>query len=122
VFHYHDRGEETSTEFRPAELGIDQTVRAPRLPGGAADGATEDDDTGPTLDRAAVARAAAEAGLAALAGEAGATRDSLIYGAALCLWHLGRHGSLKGAAEAVRGVLDRAEALERLQRMRRAAR
>ena len=122
VFHYHDRGEETSTEFRPADLGIDQTVRAPRLPEGTADGSTEEEDTGPTLDRAAISKAAAEAGLAALAGAPGATRDSLIYGAALCLWHLGRHGSLKGAAEAVRGVLDRGEALDRLQRMRRTAR
>lgn len=120
VFHYHDRGEETSTEFRPAELGIDQTVRAPRIPGTAADGTTDDDGTGPTLDHAAVARAAAEAGLAALAGERGATRDSLVYGAALCLWHLQRHDSLPAAADAVRGVLDRGEPLNRLQRMRRA--
>jgi anthranilate phosphoribosyltransferase len=122
VFQYHDRGEETSTEFRPTEIGIDQTVRAPRLPGGVADGAVEDDESAPTLDRAAVAKAAAEAGEAALAGEPGPTRDSLIYGAALCLWHLGRHGSLKGAADTVRGVLDRGEALPRLQRMRQAAR
>jgi anthranilate phosphoribosyltransferase len=97
-------------------------VRAPRIPGAAANGAAEDDDTGPALDHAAVAKAAAEAGLAALAGEPGATRDSLIYGAALCLWHVGRHGSLKSAAEAARGVLDRGEALDRLQRMRRTAR
>jgi anthranilate phosphoribosyltransferase len=122
VFHYHDRGEETSTEFKPAELGIDQTVRAPRIPGAAANGAAENDESGPALDPAAIAKAAAEAGRAALAGAPGATRDSLIYGAALCLWHLGRHDSLRGAAEAVRGVLDRGEALDRLERMRRAAR
>jgi anthranilate phosphoribosyltransferase len=121
VFHYHDRGEETSTEFKPAELGIDQAVRAPRIPGAGANGATEDDESGPALDHAAVAKAAAEAGQKALAGERGATRDSLIYGAALCLWHLGRHGSLKSAAGAVRGVLDRGAALDRLERMRRAA-
>jgi anthranilate phosphoribosyltransferase len=112
VFHYHERGEETATELRPAELGIDQSVRAPRIPASAANGAEENDDTGPTLDHAAVAQAAAEAGMAALAGEPGATRDSLIYGAALCLWHLGRHGSLKSAAEAVRGALDRGKAME----------
>ena len=42
VFHYHERGEETSTEFKPAELGIEQTVRAPRIPGAAeADGRQE---------------------------------------------------------------------------------
>lgn len=122
VFHYHDRGEETSTEFKPAELGIEQTVRAPRVPGAAADGATEDDEAGPVFEPATIAKAAAAAGQAALAGEPGPTRDSLIYGAALCLWHLGRRASLQSAAEAVRGVLDRGEALNRLQRMRQAAR
>ncbi len=45
----------------------------------------------------------------------GATRDSLVYGAALCLWHLGRHGNLRSAADAVRGVLDRGKALEHLR-------
>jgi anthranilate phosphoribosyltransferase len=122
VFQYHDRGEETSTEFKPAELGIEQTVRAPRIPGAAADSATEDDEAGPVFDPAVIAKAAAAAGQAALAGEPGATRDSLIYGAALCLWHLGRHGSLQSAAQAVRGVLDRGKALDHLQHARRAAR
>ena len=41
-----------------------------------------------------------------LQGEPGPTRDCLVYGAALCLWHLGRHGSLREAADAVRAVLD----------------
>ncbi len=118
VFHYHDRGEETDTEFKPAELEIDRSVRAPRIPGAAAEGAKEDDDSGPTLDHAAVAKAAAEAGMAALAGEPGATRDSLIYGAALCLWHLGRYPSVNAAAQAVRGALDSGKAMEHALRGR----
>ncbi len=118
VFHYHARGEETSTEFKPAELGIAQTVRAPRIPGGAeVEGSQEGPGIAP-IDTAAVARAAADAGQAALAGEPGATRDSLVYGAALCLWHLGRHRSLREAADAVRGAIDAGRALEHLQRMR----
>jgi anthranilate phosphoribosyltransferase len=110
AFHYHSGGEETSTEFKPAELGIEQSVRAPRIPG-----ASDEDQSEAPLDSAAVAKAAAEAGTAALAGQPGATRDCLVYGAALCLWHLGRHGSLKSAADAVRGVLDRGKALEHLR-------
>jgi anthranilate phosphoribosyltransferase len=110
AFHYHCRGEETSTEFKPAELGIDQSVRAPRIPGAGDEGQSE-----APLDAAAVAKAAAEAGMAALAGQPGATRDCLVYGAALCLWHLGRHGSLRSAADAVRGALDRGKALEHLR-------
>jgi len=110
AFHYHGGGEETSTEFKPAELGIDQSVRAARIPGASDEGQGE-----APLDNAAVAQAAAAAGRAALAGEPGATRDGLVYGAALCLWHLGRHGSLKDAADAVRGTLDRGKVLEHLR-------
>jgi anthranilate phosphoribosyltransferase len=118
VFQYHDGGEESATEFRPTELGIVQAVRAPRIPGAADVEAKEEGAPVAPLDTAAVARSAAEAGLAALAGEPGATRDSLVYGAALCLWHLGRYPSLLGAADAVRAVLDHAKALEHFRRAR----
>lgn len=110
VFRYRDGGEETSVEFKPAELGIEQTVRAPRIPG-----ASDEGEDATALDTAAVAKAAAEAGRAALAGQPGPARDCLVYGAALCLWHLGRHGSLKEAAGAVRGVLDQGKPLEHLR-------
>jgi len=116
VFRYLDGGEEQATEFKPGELGIEQTVRAPRIPGAAASDATEGDHAGAAIDNAAVAKAAAKAGMAALAGQPGPTRDSLVYGAALCLWHLGRHGALKSAADAVRGVLESGKALEHLRR------
>jgi anthranilate phosphoribosyltransferase len=114
AFRYHSLGEETATDFTPADLGIDQAVRAPRIPGTPAADANDEGDGAAPLDAAAVARAAAEAGMAALAGQPGATRDSLIYGAALCLWHLGRHGSLRSAADAVRAALDRGKALKHL--------
>jgi anthranilate phosphoribosyltransferase len=109
VFRVLGGAEETAVEFKPAELGIAQPVRAPRIPG-AADEAEGD----APLDAPAVAKAAAQAGKAALAGAPGPTRDCLVYGAALCLWHLGRHGSLRAAADAVRGVLDNGQALARL--------
>lgn len=115
AFHYHGRGEETATELKPAELGIEQSVRAARIPGAPAPDADAEGQGAASLDAAAVAKGAAEAGIAALAGQPGATRDSLIYGAALCLWHLGRHDSLRSAADAVRGVLDRGKALERFR-------
>jgi anthranilate phosphoribosyltransferase len=110
AFHYHGGGEESSTDFKPADLGIDQSVRAPRIPG-----ASDERESEAPLDAAAVAKAAAEAGMAALAGAPGATRDCLVYGAALCLWHLGRHGNLRSAADAVRGAIDSGKALEHLR-------
>jgi anthranilate phosphoribosyltransferase len=110
AFHYHGGGEESSTDFKPADLRIEQSVRAPRIPG-----ASDEDLSEASLDTAAVAKAAAEAGMAALRGAPGATRDCLVYGAALCLWHLGRHGNLGSAADAVRGAIDCGKALEHLR-------
>ena len=109
VFRVLGGAEEMGVEFKPAELGIEQSVRAARIPG-----TPEADKDGAPLDTVAAAKAAAQAGKAALEGEPGPTRDSLVYGAALCLWHLGRHGSLREAADAARAALDRGAALERL--------
>ena len=78
----------------------------------------EADRSRPDMNNAAVARAAAQAGLAALSGQAGPTRDSLVCGGALCLWHLKRHDTLQSAAAAVRRVLDSGQALERIRRAR----
>lgn len=118
AFRYRDGSEEAPVDFMPADLDIDQALRAPRISGQAATDGDDGDSAGAAPDTAHLAQAAAEAGMAALAGQPGATRDALVYGAALCLWHLGRQASLKGAAKAVRGVLDRGEASERFQRMR----
>ena len=119
VFHYHDGGEETSVEFKPADLAIDQPMRAPRIPGlVGAKGEGEGEGGIAPFDAATAAKYAAEAGLAALAGQPGPTRDSLIYGAALCLWHVKRNDSLGSAAQAVRAALDSGTALEHLRRMR----
>jgi anthranilate phosphoribosyltransferase len=109
VFRYQGAGEESATDFKPVDLGIVQSVRAPRLPG-----ASEESPEETPLDAAAAAQAAAAAGTAALAGEPGATRDCLVYGAALCLWHLGRHGDLASAAAAARSALDSGRALRHL--------
>ena len=107
VFRVLGAAEEVPVEFKPAELGIEQSVRAPRMPGASDEGEAP-------LDAIAVAKAAAQAGRAALEGEPGPTRDCLVYGAALCLWHLGRHGSLTQAADAARAVLDGGQARARL--------
>lgn len=109
VFRVLGEAEEVPVEFKPLDLGIEAAVRAPRIPG-----AGGEEESAASLDTAAVAKAAAEAGRSALEGAPGPTRDCLVYGAALCLWHLGRHGSLREAADAARGVLDRGEALARL--------
>jgi anthranilate phosphoribosyltransferase len=115
VFRYYDCGEETPVEFKPADVAIDQPMRAPKIPSADAEGVDED---AAAFDAATVAKLAADAGMAAFGGQPGPTRDSLIYGAALCLWHVKRNDSLRSAAQAVRAALDNGTALEHLRRMR----
>jgi len=116
AYYYHGEGPDQSVDFSPAELGIDQPVLAPPIPDRAQREGDQGDQTDSSLDHAAVARAAVEAGLAALSGRPGPTRDSLVCGAALCLWHLKRHDSLQSAAAAVRRVLDSGQVLQRIGR------
>ncbi len=111
LFYYHDRGEEQSIDIDPTSLGIDQPWRATPLP---VELAPPEGDESVKLDTAAAAQAAARAGIAALEGAAGPTRDSLVYAAAICLWHLRRHASLADAAHAARQALDSGAARSRL--------
>jgi len=116
AFYYHDKGEEQSIDFRPSDLGIDEPVVATPLPSAAEREGDADEQVAPQAENAVLAQAAAQAGLAALCGSSGPARDSLVCGAALCLWHLRRHDSLQAAAVAVRRVLDCGTALQRLRR------
>ncbi len=118
AYYYDGNGPEESVDFSPEELGIDQPVLAPPLPAEIAQSVGAGEEPTGSLDKAAFAQAAVQAGLAALGGQPGATRDSLVCGAALCLWHLGRFDTLKAAAAAVRKVLDSGAALENLRRAR----
>ena len=113
AFYYHARGDEQSMDFNPADWGIEQTLRAPQIPG-ANDADTGNEAAPPTS--AAIAQAAAHAGLEAMRGAPGATRDALVCAGALCLRHLRRRDSLTAAAQAVREVLDNGKALAHLQR------
>jgi anthranilate phosphoribosyltransferase len=107
-FYYRDRGEERSVDIDPAELGLDPSLRATPLPV-VGTGEAE------TFDATAVAQTAAAAGMEALAGRPGPTREGLVFSAALCLWHVGRYDSVPAAARAVREVLDNGRALARMQ-------
>ena len=73
------------------------------------------DDIAIAVDVPATARAAARAGLAALAGERGPTYDSLVFSAGLILWHLGREHSMAAAADRVREALDSGRAAQRIR-------
>ncbi len=114
-FHYHGDGELIGVDTDPLALGIEQTLRAAPLPEDLPSNPAAGDEISLPVDQEAAARAAAEAGRAALSGEPGVTRDSLIYSGALILHHLGRADDLAAAAEQVRAVLDSGRAIARLR-------
>lgn len=112
MFSYHDMGEESPTEFSPADIGIDQNVRATPLPDDLPE-IPQGDDVGAPFDAELAAGMAAEAGLAALEGKQGSTYDALVYSASIALWHLKKYTEIHDAAGHVRDVLDSGKALEK---------
>ncbi|GMQ89907.1 MAG: hypothetical protein BMS9Abin10_0242 [Gammaproteobacteria bacterium] len=118
VFYYHGGGGLEQMPVNPASIGISQSSRAVPIPDGSTRPASASDDVATALDTDAMAQAAAQAGIRALEGNRGAAYDSLVYGAAICLFHLGRYGLLEAAADAVRNALDSGVALTRFRSTR----
>ena len=116
VWTYRDGVDEHDTDISPDTLGIEQAVRAVPLPEGIAGYRRKSDDTGGEVDGLAIAEAAARAGLEALDGAPGPARDSLVYGAALVLRHVGRTQRLDEAAATVRAAIDTGRARARFER------
>ncbi|AGA91415.1 anthranilate phosphoribosyltransferase [Thioflavicoccus mobilis 8321] len=112
---YQHKGEEQTFDIDPPALGIEQVVRSVPLPDELPQTTRPGDEIAVAVDVGATAQAAAHAGLAALGGAKGPTYDSLVFTAALVLWHLGRSDSLRAAAEQVRSVLDSGAAAERIR-------
>jgi anthranilate phosphoribosyltransferase len=105
VYEYHDNGELKFRDVNPTSIGIEQSSRAVSLPEDLIVMSAEDDSDA-AVDPDAAAKAAAEAGCAALDGASGAARDSLVYSGAIVLTHLHRFEAMQAAAEAVRHALD----------------
>ncbi len=114
-FSYHDLGEEIEVEIDPSMVGIEQTVRAVPLPEELPKTRRPGDEIAIAVDIRAAARAAADAGMEALAGRRGPTYDSLVYAGALILKHMGRAKNLAEAADQVRAVLDSGKAADRVK-------
>ena len=111
----HGSAPETDTDITPAAIGIEQPTRGVPLPDGLDGYRRKTDLTGDAVDAAAIARASAKAGMAALNGTTGAARDSLVYAASLCLLHTAKAATLPDAASVVRTVLDSGRALAHFQ-------
>lgn len=97
----------------PQDLGFNYDLRAVPVPDSCIQKKGGIDEVTGDYNRKAFAKAALEAGLAALGGEKTMTYDALVYGGANILWHLGKYEELTDAADAIRAVLDSGEALKR---------
>lgn len=111
MFSYHDMGEEQGIEFSPADIGIDQNVRATPLPDNLPE-VPQSDDVGAAFDVSIAAQMAADLGIAALEGEQGSTYDGLVYSCAIALWHLKKFATLHDSAEHVREIINSGKALQ----------
>jgi anthranilate phosphoribosyltransferase len=114
-FSYHDRGEEIGVDIHPDMVGITQTLRAVPLPEDLPRTTRPGDEIAIAVDIRDTAIAAAEAGMAALNGQQGATYDSLVYTGALILKHMGKHTNLRDAADEIRATLDSGKAASRVK-------
>jgi len=112
---YQDRGEEVEMDIDPTALGIQQSVRATPLPEDLPKSERAGDEVTIMVDVRATAQAAAEAGLAALAGNKGPTYDSLVLVTAMILHHVGKAHSLKEGADMARAALDSGKAIARVK-------
>jgi anthranilate phosphoribosyltransferase len=114
-FNYQQMGEEQAFDIDPTAIGIEQNVRAVPLPDDLPTTTRAGDDIAVAVDVQATAKAAAQAGMAALEGVRGPTYDSLVFAGALVLWHLGREGTLQAGADRIRAALDSRAAVQRLR-------
>jgi anthranilate phosphoribosyltransferase len=114
-FNYVQMGEEQAFDINPDAIGIEQRVRAVPLPEDLPTSSRPGDEIAVAVDVPATARAAAQAGMAALEGQPGPTYDSLVFSGALVLWHLGREQTLQAGADRIRAALDSGAAARRLR-------
>lgn len=106
-------GETEKVRLDPNELAISQTERAMPLPNDLPEPEHQPDQRASSVDTIALAQVAAEMGLAALKGQQGPIYDSLVYGASICLHHLGRVSSWSEAADLSRAALKSGKAYAR---------
>ncbi len=115
VISYRPGGADESWKLDPREAGIESDVRAAPLASTPDQTAADEsfDEASQERDLSHLAARAAEAGMEALNGKAGPTRDSLVLAAAVILRQIGCADSLSEGAALVRRALDSGEAQRR---------
>ena len=107
-YQYRADHDDRFVDIDPQSIGIESETRTIPLPGGIK--SLEDQDEQAKVDATAYA---AKLGVAALQDEPGLARDSMVYAAAIALFHVGRHDSLQEAADAARAAIASGDAYAR---------
>ncbi len=100
----------TQADLAPSQVGIQRQERAVPLPASLSSDSVRSVKSPENPFAQQLAEHAAEVGLAALAGEPGYARDSLVYAGAVILVARGAAANLSHGADQVRTVLDNAQA------------
>ncbi|MFK7892757.1 MAG: anthranilate phosphoribosyltransferase [Granulosicoccus sp.] len=101
------------TDLEPASLAIEREERAVPLPATLVNNDVRSVKSPDNPFAEALASHAATCGIQALQGQAGYTRDALVFGGAVILLSQGQAFGLREAADRVMGVLDDGSALSR---------
>ncbi len=102
----------TQVDIEPSMVGIERTERAVPLPTSLRNDTVRSVKAPENPFAGELASYASEQGLQALAGEAGYTRDSLVYAGAVILLARGVNDTLEAAADTVRHAIDSGAALQ----------
>ena len=102
MIRYTTAAEGVTFKLNPSELNINSDQRAQPIPEHLKTAKNVDSPT--AID--SIALVSASLGIAALEGEKGYTRDSIVYSGAAILNHLRIHQTMTKAADAIREVLD----------------
>lgn len=115
VVSYREGGPDESWKVDPRDAGVDSSLRAAPLASTPDEAAADEsfDEATQERDLSHLAARAAEAGLDALKGHAGPTRDGLVLTAAIILRQAGRTETLADGADLARRAIDGGEAFRR---------
>jgi anthranilate phosphoribosyltransferase len=110
---YRNRGAEDTWKLAPKDAGVESTIRAIPIASASEHADAAFDEASQERDLSSLAAQAAQAGLDALRGKPGPTRESLVLASAMILRQIGRAESLREAADSARQAIDSGQAAAR---------
>jgi anthranilate phosphoribosyltransferase len=116
VHYYENDSDDRVMDVNAAkDLTMDHNTRSTPLPKDLKVTEVSEEEGKPPFDLDAAIQATIDAGIAALEGKAGTTKDSLILSAAIALCRTGKANSIQAGAAMAKEAIDSGEALKRFR-------